>query len=79
MSPTVLRIGPYRFFFFSNEGLEPPHIHVQADEKLAKFWLDPVRLSRSSRFAVHELTRIEALVRDNEPRLLEVWHEFFSR
>ncbi|MBW6456390.1 MAG: DUF4160 domain-containing protein [Trueperaceae bacterium] len=29
MSPTVLRDGPYRFFFFSNERGEPPHIHVQ--------------------------------------------------
>jgi hypothetical protein len=35
--PTVARIGPYRFFFFGNESLEPPHIHVQRDRNLAKF------------------------------------------
>ncbi|WP_439481025.1 DUF4160 domain-containing protein [Cyclobacterium plantarum] len=40
--PTVLRIGPYRFFFFSNEGNEPPHIHVESGEGHAKFWLEPV-------------------------------------
>lgn len=79
MSPTVLRIGPYRLFFFSNEGFEPPHIHVERDRKLAKLWLDPVRLARNSGFASHELTRIEALVRDNELRLLESWREFFDR
>ncbi|WP_422447088.1 DUF4160 domain-containing protein [Thermoanaerobacterium sp. DL9XJH110] len=28
MMPTVLKEGKYRFFFFSNEGTEPPHIHV---------------------------------------------------
>ena len=34
--PTVLRIGPYRFHFYSREGNEPPHIHVQAGEDEAK-------------------------------------------
>ena len=40
--PTVDRIGPYRFFFFANEGNEPPHVHVQRGRALAKFWLQPV-------------------------------------
>lgn len=79
MSPTVRRIGPYRFFFYSNEGGEPPHIHVQRDRQVAKYWLDPVRLARSGRFAAHELHEAEALVRDNETEFLEAWHEFFSR
>jgi hypothetical protein len=78
VSPTVKRVGPYRFFFFSNEGVEPPHIHVQHDRRLAKFGLDPVRLARSTRYAAQELTRLERLVRDNEPELLEAWHEFFG-
>lgn len=43
--PTVLRVGRYRFFFFSNEGSEPTHIHVKADADEAKFWLDPIRLA----------------------------------
>jgi hypothetical protein len=34
--PKVARSGPYRFFFFSNEGLEPRHIHVQKGDALAK-------------------------------------------
>ena len=79
MTPTVLRIGPYRFFFFSNEGFEPPHVHIQRDRGLAKYWLDPVRLARSSGLAPHELSTIEALIRDNEAGLLEAWHEFFGR
>jgi len=45
--PTVLKIGKFRFFFFSNEGSEPIHIHVESDEKYAKFWLQPVQLARS--------------------------------
>jgi len=49
--PTVLRVGPYRFFFYSGDGGEPPHIHVERDEHVAKLWLDPVRLAASKSFA----------------------------
>ena len=77
MSPTILRIGPYRLFFFSNEGIEPPHIHVQRDHLLAKLWLDPVRLVGPSRFAASELRRIERLVTEHETILLRAWNEFF--
>ena len=45
--PTVLKIKAYRFFFFSLEGDEPPHVHVEQDEKTAKFWLRPVNLASS--------------------------------
>ena len=76
--PTVARIGPYRFFFYGNEGLEPAHIHVQHDRRLAKFWLDPVTLARSRGFTAHELTRVEGLVVENQGRFLEAWHEFFD-
>jgi hypothetical protein len=47
--PTVLRSGPYRFFFYTGDGGEPPHVHVERDDCEAKFWLDPVRLERKSR------------------------------
>lgn len=49
--PTLLREGPYRFFFYSDEGdpREPPHVHVTAGERLAKFWLEPVALASSRR------------------------------
>ncbi len=76
--PTVARIGPYRFFFYGNEGLESAHIHVQRDRRLAKFWLDPVTLCGSKGFAAHELTRIESLVVENRERFLEAWREFFG-
>jgi hypothetical protein len=51
MSPTILRSGPYRLFFFSNEGEEPPHIHVQRERMLAKFWLGPVLEAWNEYFA----------------------------
>jgi Domain of unknown function (DUF4160) len=43
--PTVLRSGPYRFYFYIHEPNEPPHIHVDRDDFSAKFWIDPVQLA----------------------------------
>jgi len=43
--PTVMRIAGYRFFFYSNEGSEPAHVHVQSGDGEAKFWLNPIELA----------------------------------
>lgn len=76
--PTVLRIGGYRFFFYSNENNEPSHIHVQRERMLAKFWLQPVALASSTGFAAHELNRLMRLVEDHKQMFVEAWNEFFG-
>jgi hypothetical protein len=63
--PTVLQIGPYRFFFYASGRVEPPHVHVERDDNKAKFWLDPVRLQNSGGFARQEINRIQKLVEQN--------------
>ena len=76
--PTILRIGSFRFFFYSNEGNEPPHIHVQEGNCLAKFWLDPVELATSVRFDSHHLTKLQKLILENKTSFLEAWNEYFT-
>ena len=49
--PTVLRIGAHRFFFFAGDKSEPSHVHVERDNNLSKFWLDPVCLQSSGDFS----------------------------
>ena len=75
--PTVLRSGPYRFFFYAGDRDEPPHIHVERDECEAKFWLDPVHIARSHGFSAREINKIEKLIDEHQQQLLESWHEFF--
>ena len=75
--PTVLRSGPYRFFFYSNENSEPAHIHVQREQALAKFWLNPVTLASYTRFPAHELNKLKRLTQENAVTFLEAWNEFF--
>lgn len=77
VSPTVLRSGPYRCFFFSNEGAEPPHIHVESGGGHVKVWLLPVSLSRHSGFSLHERGEILRLVHLHRVEFLSAWHDYF--
>ncbi len=72
--PTVLRVFGFRFFFYSLEGSEPAHVHVEHGDNVAKFWLDPVGLAESHGFRTHELNRLRLLVVEHRLRLLEAWN-----
>lgn len=76
--PALLRVRGYRFFFFSLEGREPPHIHVAHAGRYAKFWLEPVELANNRGFRGHELAEIREIVIENREFFLEKWHEYFS-
>ena len=75
--PPVLRIGPFRFFFYAGDGNEPPHVHVERDGGEAKFWLEPIRLERSPGFRSKDVQRVHELVEQHQIALLEAWNEFF--
>lgn len=76
--PTVMRIGPYRFFFYAGDRDEPMHIHVERDTALAKFWLVPVRLQHSIGFARSGLVKIEQLVVEHRENMIEAWNDYFA-
>ncbi len=76
--PTVMRIGPYRFFFYAGDGIEPVHVHVERDDKVAKFWLEPARLQSSGGFARAEISRIHKHVIENRERIVEAWNDYFG-
>jgi hypothetical protein len=75
--PTVFRSGGARFFFFSNEGTEGPHVHIQRAGATARSWLDPVSFASSRGFATFELHRLRRVVAENRARLLRAWYEHF--
>ncbi len=76
--PTVLRIGPYRFYFYSHEPNEPSHIHVDRDNLSAKFWLEPVTLAKNLGFSAQELRKLESLVREHQKTFVEAWYGYFG-
>ncbi|HUP62413.1 MAG TPA: DUF4160 domain-containing protein [Thermoanaerobaculia bacterium] len=77
--PTIKVIGQFRFFFSSSDGSEPPHVHVEHEGRVGKFWLDPVKLSKAGHLAEHQLRQIERLVISHRVEFIKAWHDFFSR
>lgn len=73
--PALLRIGPYRFFIYSMDCQEPPHVHVERDNKVAKFWLVPVRVQSSGGFKRNEINHIYRMIDENLDELLRGWDE----
>lgn len=75
--PTVLRLLNWRFHFYSDEGAEPAHIHVDTGDGECKYWLEPIRLAKSRNISPVELRRIEVAVFEHQDLFKEKWHEFF--
>ena len=73
--PTVLRIGRFRFHFYSDEGQEPPHIHVATGDGECKFWLEPVALAGNKGLRAETVRQIERLVYENAAFLREKYDE----
>ena len=77
--PTVHRERGFRFFFWSQERNEPPHVHVEAAENEAKVWLVPeVRLARSIGFSPREVRDLLAIVREHRDDMEKAWREHFG-
>ena len=76
--PTILRVGPYRVYFYSHEPNEPPHVHVDRDDQSAKFWIGPVTLARNLGFRAKELGKIERILTEHEQAFLGAWYDYFG-
>jgi hypothetical protein len=76
--PTILRLYGWRFHFYSDEGTEPPHIHVATFDGECKYWLSPVRLARSENVKPIDMRKIEITLIENENFILEKWNEYFT-
>lgn len=76
--PTIAIIGPYRIYFYSHDMHEPSHVHVDRDDRSAKFWLVPVTLAYNLGFRAKELREIRRIVVEHAQEFLEAWNEYFG-
>lgn len=76
--PTILRSGPYRFYFYSHEPNEPTHIHIDRDNLSAKYWLTPISLASNLGFSEKELRKIREIIEENQLMFVEAWNEYFG-
>ena len=63
------------FFFYSNEGQEPMHVHVRKAGGFAKFWIEPVELDFSQGMKVGDIKIAEELVFEHLELIKTKWHE----
>jgi hypothetical protein len=75
--PTVLRWRSYKAFFYSNEGHEPPHVHVESNGREAKFWLDPIEEAANRGFTAAEIRAIAGMLKVSRLQLMSAWKEHF--
>ncbi|MBI2743160.1 MAG: DUF4160 domain-containing protein [Chlamydiales bacterium] len=75
--PTVRIIGPYRFYFYSHEPNEPPHVHVDREGYSAKFWLEEISLAKNLGFRQKEIKILQLLVSKHQKQFLDKWHDYF--
>ena len=77
MSPTILREGPYRFYFFSRE--EPRmHVHVHGPRGEAKFWLEPnISLAVNSGLSTQQINVVLRVIEEHENEIRKAWKAHF--
>ncbi|MFZ1742286.1 MAG: DUF4160 domain-containing protein [Pontixanthobacter sp.] len=76
--PTIIKEGPFRFYFYSHEPNEPPHVHIDRDSATAKIWLVTSELAFSRGFRASEIGTVMDLVREHREVLLEAWNDHFE-
>lgn len=73
--PEVFRQFGFVFFFYSNEGQEPIHVHVRKAGGFAKFWIEPVELEFAQGMKVSELKLSEEIILENVELIKSKWYE----
>ncbi len=74
--PTIIIEG-YKFRFYSSDIHEPPHVHVIRDKRMAKIWLQTIRVEYNYGYNEQTMNRIIRLTQQNQERLLEAWYDYF--
>ena len=77
--PTVLRVRGYRFYFFAEEGSEPPHVHVDKGSGTLKLWLVDLSMAYHEGLKAADIRAIVDIARENRALLIEAWNEFERR
>ena len=78
--PTLLLILGYSFFFYSNEGNEPAHVHVTKAEKFGKIWLEPdLQTAYLNGFSSSEQKQILEIITENAEMFKTKWYEYFGK
>ena len=78
MSPTIVRDGQFRLFFFSREETRI-HVHVAHPEGEAKFWLTPsIHLATNIGLSATQLRQAQVVIEAHVEEIRDAWHRHFG-
>lgn len=84
MPKALLDFLGYKFFFWSNENNEPPHIHISKGaptENATKFWIkkDGIEMvHNNSQISANDLRKITRYILSNRADIIAAWFDYFS-
>ena len=78
--PKILEVNGFRFFFYSADGDEPSHVHIQKGDGDGKIWLEPnIQEEYLEDFKNQEKREINKIVEENREYLIQKWYEYFEK
>jgi len=77
--PTVFIINGIKFFFWSNEGNEPIHIHIRKAEFSAKIWIEDYTIAYNYGFSDKDMKYIIELIKEHEEEIKIKWGEYIEK
>lgn len=78
--PTILLLNGFRFFFYSNEGNEPAHVHVTKADAYGKIWLEPgIAVAYLHGFNGGEERQVMEITTQNAEMFKSKWYEYFGK
>lgn len=77
--PTIFIKNGFRFYFYSNEGTEPPHVHVTGKGGEMKIWLKPILVDVAFRVSPKDQKLILSIIKENHRTIVEEWNEFAAK
>ena len=74
--PTILTKDGFRFFFYSREGNEPPHIHVIGKGGEMKIWLSSLDVAKVYKLSPKEQRIVLEIVSVNKELFKTQWENY---
>jgi len=77
--PTIYRESGFRYFFYSNEGNEPSHVHIEGKGGEMKIWLEPFGIEFAYGLSPRDQRVIVDAVSKNMKLFKEKWDGFTAQ
>jgi hypothetical protein len=76
--PTIFVAFGFRFFFYSSDGIEPMHVHVEGRGAIGKWWTEDEAWSSHRGFKAGDLAKVERELRPRKQEIIDAWRAHYD-